>query len=267
MKRLIACAALLTLTLVPLASAQDGPGPITWIAFDKSAPGKSRDLIGMTIKDDGPMYDGLLKDGTLLSWGIGIPINHRLDDTWNFVLWATMADWGKVGGLQAGFEKMFASRTPEQMMAMQKAYQEASVEGAHHDWIVRQNVYRQNSGDRMPRYLDLSYYSAKPGMEQAMTEFFKNNIAPINEKLLADGIITGYGLYTQELHGEPGWTHVAWTALADLGDRDRADAYFWENFSDAQMAEGMSLMDWSAHKDQILLIVHLGGTGTQEPKQ
>lgn len=263
MKRLIACAVLLTLSVVPAATAQDGPGPITWIAFDTSAPGKSRDLIGMTIKDDGPMYDELMKNGTLMTWGIGIPINHRLDDQWNFVVWATMADWGKVGELQAGFEKMFASRTPEQMAAMQKAYKEASVEGAHHDWIVRHPVYREGSGDRVPRYLDLGYFTAKPGMEQALTDFFKNEIAPINDRLLADGVIAGHGFYVQELHGEQGFTHVAWTSLADLGDRDRADEYFWANFTDEQMQKALSMMDWSAHKDQILLIVHLGGTGPE----
>lgn len=264
MKRLISCVALLTLIAVPVATAQDGPGPISWIAFDTSAPGKSRDMIGMTIEHDGPMYDELLKNGTLESWGIAIPINHRLDDTWNFVLWATMADWGKVGELQGGFEKMFASRTPEEMMAMQKAYKEVAVEGAHHDWIVRHPIYRQGSGDRMPRYLDLGYFSAMPGMEQAMTDFFKKEIAPINEKLLEDGVITGYGMYVQELHGEKGWTHVAWTSYADLGDRDKADAYFWASFSEEQMAKAMSLMDWSTHKDQILLIVHLGGTSPEE---
>jgi hypothetical protein len=264
MKRLIACVALLTVTAVLPLSAQDGPGPISWLAFDTSAPGKSRDLIGMTIKDDGPMYDQLMKDGTLLGWGIAIPINHRLDDQWNYVLWATMADWAKVGGLQAGFEKNFASQTPEQMAAMQAAYKEATVQGAHHDWIVRQRIYRQGSSDTVPHYLDLGYFKAKPGMDEAMTAFFKNQIAPINEKLLADGIITGYGMYTQELHGEPGWSHVAWTAISDLGDKDRADEVFWANFSDAQMAEAMSLMDWNAHKDQILLIVHLGAAESQK---
>lgn len=264
MKRLIACVALLAVAAVVPVSAQESQGPITWIAFDTSSPGKSRDLIDMTIKDDGPMYDQLVKDGTLLSWGIGIPINHRLDDQWNFVLWATMADWGKVGGLQAGFEKMFASRTPEQMMAMQEAYKGASVEGAHHDWIVRQRIFKPGSADKPFRYLDIGYFKAKPGMDEALTEFFVNDIAPINEKLLADGIITGYGMYTQELHGEPGWTHVAWTGLADLGDKDKADGVFWANFSQAQMEKAMSLMDWEAHKDQILLVVHTGGAGPQK---
>lgn len=264
MKRLIVCVALLTLVAVPLAQAQEGPGPISWLAFDTSVSGKSRDMIGMTIKYDGPMYDELLENGTLESWGIAIPINHRLDDNWNFVLWATMADWGKVGELQAGFEKLFASRTPEQMMAMQKAYKEVSVEGAHHDWIVRHEVIRQGTGEQAPRYFDIGYYSAKPGMEEALTAFYKANVAPIYEKLLTDGVITGYGMYTQELHGEPGWTHVGWMTVADLGAKDTADRFFMANMTDAQMAEAAKLMDWSTHKDQVLLIVHLGGTSPEE---
>lgn len=255
------CVAIVAAVLMSLpVSAQDGQGPISWLAFDTSAPGKSRDLIGMTIKDDGPMYDQLVKDGTLLSWGIAIPINHRLDDQWNQVLWATMADWGKVGGLQAGFEKMFASRTPEQMAAMQAAYKEATVEGAHHDWIVRHQIFRQGTGEKRPNYFDIGYFTAKPGMDAALTAFFNSAIAPIYEKLLADGTITGFGMYTQELHGEPGWTHVAWSTMSTLAAKDAVDQYFMANFTEAQMAEAMSLIDWSTHKDQVLLIVHLGAS-------
>lgn len=262
MRRSIACVALLIVAAALPLSAQDGPGPISWIAFDTSMPGKSRDLIGMTIKDDGPMYDGLIKDGTLLSWGIAIPINHRLDDQWNYVLWANMADWSKVGGLQAGFEKMFASRTPEQMMAMQAAYDEATVPGAHHDWIVRYQVMRQAEGDVMPHYIHVGYYTAKP--DQNMTAYYKKNVAPVYEKLLADGTITGYGMYTQELHGEPGWTHIGWYTTVDLGAVDAVDQAFQESFTAEQMDEARTVMDWSEHKDQVLLIVHLGGMPQEE---
>lgn len=256
MRRVIACVALLCVAAVLPVAAQDGPGPISWIAFDKSMPGKSRDLIGMTIKEDGPMYDGLMKDGTLLAWGIAIPITHRLDDQWNFVLWANMADWSKIGELQAGFEKMFATRTPEKMAAMQMAAREATVEGAHHDWIVRYQVMRQST-EVMPRYINVSYYTAKPG--QDLTAYYKKNIAPVYEKLLNDGAIAGYGMYTQELHGEPGWTHIGWYTSVDLGATDAVNQAFESSFTEDQMTEAMSVMDWSTHKDQVLLIVHLGG--------
>jgi hypothetical protein len=257
MRRVFACVVVLCVAAVLPVAAQEEPGPISWIAFDKSMPGKSRDLISMTIKDDGPMYDGLMKDGTLMSWGIAIPINHRLGDTWNYVLWANMADWSKVGELQAGFEKMFASRTPEEMAAMAEAYKEATVPGAHHDWVVRYQVMKQSDGDVMPRYISVSYYSAKPG--QDLTPFYKKNVAPIYDKLLADGTITGYGMYTQELHGEPGWTHLGWYTMTDLGAIDAVDQAFRASFTEDMMNEAIEVMDWSTHKDKVLLIVHLGG--------
>jgi hypothetical protein len=241
---------------VSMAAAQEGPGPIAWIAFDKTESGKSRDLISMTIENDGPMYDGLVEDGTLLSWGMAIPINHRLSDSWNWVLWANMADWSKVDKLQAGFEKMFAARTPEEMAAMEEAYDGVTVPGSHHDWIVRYQVMRQSDADVMPRYISVGYYTAKPG--QDLTAYYKKNVSPIYEKLLNDGTITGYGMYTQELHGEPGWTHLGWYTMADLGSIDAVDAAFRSSFTEEQMAEAMTVMDWSAHKDQVLLIVHLG---------
>lgn len=259
MKKFVAFAVLLLVAAAPLAQAQEGSGPLTWIAFEKTKPGKSRDLIKATIEQDGPMYDELVTDGTLLSWGIAIPINHRLSDDWNYLLWANMAGWGGVGGLQKGFEKKFASMTPEEMVQSQRAYQEATVEGSHHDWIVRHEIFRASTSDTVPRYFDVGYYMAEPGQEMALTEFFKSTIAPIYEKLLTDGVITGFGVYTQELHGEPGWTHVMWVTMADLAAKDTADQIFMASLTEEQMKAGMALVDWQSHWDQVLLIVHLGG--------
>ena len=87
----------------------------------------------------------------------------------------------------------------------------------------------------------------------------RKNVAPVYERLMIDGTLTGYGMYTQELHGEPGWTHIGWYTTADLGAVDAVDQAFQENFTAEQMTEARTVMDWSEHKDQVLLIVHLGG--------
>lgn len=257
-------AVVLTVALAPLALAQDAPGPITWVGLDKTKSGMSEKLIGMTIQSDGPMYDELLANGTLISWGIAIPIQHRLDDDFNYFQWATMADWGKVGELQAGFEKLFASRSPEAMKAMQEAYREAVVGGAHHDWIVRQLVYEQGSAGSPPRYLHMSYYQALPGSYDAVTDFYVKNVKPIYAQLLADGVITSYGMATQELHGEKGWTHVGWYSSAELGARDAVGRAIQTSLSAEQLGEVYSMMDMASHSDQVLMIVHLGGA-TPEP--
>jgi hypothetical protein len=261
MKRWISLAVVGMIAIAPFAAAQDAPGPMTWVALDKTKPGKGMELIAMTVKDDGPMYDELLANGTLLSWGIAIPINHRPGDDMNHMLWATMSDWSKVGGLQAGFMKLFASRTPEQSAAMQAAYQETVYEGSHHDWIIRQEVYQQGPGDQRPNYFYVGYYKAKPGMEDKLTAQYKSAIQPVYQKLLAEGTITSFGLSTQELHGDADWTHIGWYTMSDLGAIDAAHAAMMAGVSEAQMAEFLPMMEPEAHSDQVLLIVHLGGSG------
>jgi len=264
MKRWVSLAVLMIIGLAPLASAQEDAGPITWLAFEKTKSGKSRDAISATVKEDGPMYDELLANGTLSSWGIAIPIVHTPQDHMNFMLWATMADWGKVGDLENGFTKLFQSRTPEQMAASMKNYQESVVEGSHHDWIIRHRVHRVGKGDQKPKYFKIGYYRATPGNEQKLTEFYKKHIQPVYEKLLANGTITSYGLSVQELHGAGNWTHIGWYTMPDLGAVDTVEKATDAIFTPELISEIAPMMDPSAHYDQVLLIVHLGGTNQGE---
>lgn len=263
MKKLISSAVLVLLALAPLASAQEESGPISWFALDTTTGG-ARNLISLTLKDDAPMYDGLLADGTLMSWGIAIPINHRLDDSWNYMLWTTMSDWGKVGGLQAGFENQFATRSPEDMAASQEAYNEATVDGAHHDWIVRHHVHEVGTGEVRPRYFSTSYWKTKPGMEEKLTSFYADHMQPVFEELRTAGTIVSYGIFTQELHGDPEWTHVTWYAITDLGAIDAVGSALEAALTEEQLAEVFPMMEMEAHRDQVLLIVHLGGTTPEE---
>lgn len=260
MKRSISLAALLMIALAPLASAQEDSGPITWLSFETTKPGKSRDLIGATIKEDGPMYDELLANGTLHSWGIAIPIVHSPRSHMNYMLWATMSDWSKVTDLQGGFMKLFASRTPEQMAAGQKAYQESVIDGSHHDSIIRHNVFGEAEEGPPPQYLRIGYYQATPGNDSKVTEFYKKHIQPVYEKLMADGVISSFGLSSQEIHGAGDWTHAGWFTMSNLGAIDTVQQTVDAIFTPELGAEIGPMMDPSAHWDELLLIVHIGGT-------
>jgi len=263
MKRWISLAVLFMIAVAPFATAQEA-GPISWLSFETAKSGKSRDLIGAKIKEDGPMYDELLANGTLNSWGIAIPITHTPRDHMNFMLWAGMSDWSKVSDLEAGFGKLFASRTPEQMAESMKGYSDAVVEGSHHDWIIRHQVYQQGSGDQAPKYFRIGYYKATPGNESKITGFYKKYLEPVYAELLADGTITSFGLSTQELHGVGDWTHIGWYTMANLGSIDKVQAATDAAFTPEMGAEIGPVMDQSAHWDQVLLIVHLGGTNPEK---
>ena len=260
MKKIIALAALTTLAVAPLAVAQEEAGPLSWLAFNKTQSGMGQKYIRSVIQNDGPMYDSLLAEGTLLSWGIAIPINHNIDDNWNIALWATFPNWGGVTDLQTGFEGLFAERGPEKMAELQQTYQESVVPGAHHDWIVRHEVLNNGSGEKQPKYFDIGYHKAKMGRGSDLIAWYKQHIVPINDALLAEGTITGYGMYTQALHGTTEYTHVTWTTVADTADIDTTEAAFEAGLSEETYAEVIEMVETDAHRDQMLLIVHLGGT-------
>ena len=265
--RCLTMVTMLVLGLAPLATAEEGPGPITWLSFETTKSGKSRDLIGATIKEDGPMYDELLANGTLTSWGIAIPIAHNAKrDHMNYMLWATMDGWSRVGELEAGFMKLFASRTPEQMAEGQKLYDEATVDGSHHDVIIRHHVHEVPAPGEgtPPKYFHISYWKTAPQGYDAMTEFYKDNIAPIMAPLQASGAVASYGISTQELHADPSWTHVTWYLVSDLEAIDTVSQALDAGLDKDAVAEIMPMMDWEGHWDQVLMIVHMGGMPTEE---
>ncbi len=244
-----------------LAVAQkDDSGSIVWFSLMQSKSGKGMDLVQATVKHDAAMYDELLESGAIMSWGIAIPINHRQEDTWNHLLWVDLADWSKVGDLQAGFMKLFASRTPEQSKKIEAEFKAAVEEGSHFDWLAKNELWISAEGGDVPRYFGMGYWRAKPGSADTVTEFYKKTVAPIYGKLLADGVISGYGLMLQDLHTDPSWTHIGWYAMSGLGAVDKVKKALQAGLKDVDMSPVMEAMEPGGHWDQILLIAHLGGS-------
>jgi hypothetical protein len=154
---------------------------------------------------------------------------------------------------------MFAERSPEASAKSMQAYKEATVGGAHHDWIIRHHVRKYGDGGVTPRYMSLSYWKAHPGMDQKMTEMYKKSVSPIMDAMVADGTVQAYGIATQELHTDSEWTHVSWASIADLDAMDTMSQALMSGLTEEDMAAFAPLHDWEAHHDQVLLIVHVGG--------
>ena len=79
--RLIALVLALGLLLVPLAASADshetGPKPLTWLSYAMSQPGKGTALTQHIAKEGAKIYDGLMADGHIVTWGVGMPVNHQ----------------------------------------------------------------------------------------------------------------------------------------------------------------------------------------------
>lgn len=115
----------LVLVVWPVAADEHEKGPITWLAFSKVKPGKTEDAVKHTLDDDG-LADRLMADGTILSWGLGTPINHNPGDEWNHVQWVTVADWSKI---EAWAGALFESEGHEDVVLMVLHSAAAETEG------------------------------------------------------------------------------------------------------------------------------------------
>jgi len=270
-RQLQALALLVGLLLVPMAanaeSHEMGPEPLTWLSYVQAQPGQSGPLTQNLAKNGAKIYDGLMADGHILSWGVTMPVNHRAGDDWNVMEWVTFRDWAAVDSFMQAFMAAQMAKSPEEMMAEQKEWQSLVVPGSHHDEIVRHQVYSV-SGETRPAYINLGYQTARPGKGQALAKQYKEWGDPTMKKLLEAGAITGYGFATPAVHGGGNGTHILWYAMSNLAARDAVSAGF-DAAAEARgpeaqkeaMTKFAETVDITAHHDRIFMIVHLGGGG------
>ena len=243
--------------------------PITWVAYTEGKPGKTSDWLKLTLKYDAPLYEKLMKDGVVRSWGVATPINHRPGFAWNLLTYVTVDNWAGVEKWAGTAMQSMATRSAAEAKSIESAYAAVEEAGRHHfDEVVRNTVLVPGKPGAKIGYFYVGHFMAKPGQDAAATQFYKDAIAPIADKLVADGAVIAYGLHEQELHGQfqPGqkWTHRSWFAVADLAGLDRikaAVAAAMPQFA----ARAADVFDMSAHTDDVLMVLHQGGMPEPPP--
>lgn len=260
MKRGVAIIAALALLLAPAAlTAAEHQSRITWLAYSTVKSGKTGDAVKLFLEDR-EFYDKLMADGVVLSWGLATPVNHRPDDNWNHLAWVSTASWAKIGDWTAAFQKHLSSRSEEKRGELTKMAEATFEPGSHFDEVVRHAVYSgMEKGAPGPRYFYIGQYTARPGQAEAATQLFREVAAPVADQLRSEGSVLAYGLQVSYLHGDRGWTHRAWYALPGLGAIDKLVAGFEKATTQEIQGRIERTLDMSAHSDQVLLILHMGG--------
>lgn len=254
---------ILAILLAPaLAMAQDAPKPITWVNYMQAKPGQDEALVELFKKRNGQMFDRLMADGILSSWGIAEPMTHR-GQKWTHLVWATVQDWAHMDKLVNAMGEEAKSRSEKENQEIEAAFKAASDFSGHRDVINRHVVFSAAaSGGPAPGYLVLGFYKAAPGEADEITNVYETVAAPVYDKLQKDGAVAAYGFAAQELDLDPDWTHVSWFFLNDLSGMDaraKAFAASWEARSDA---EEEMLEAWfekvlePEHHDLLFRVVH-----------
>jgi hypothetical protein len=256
--------AILAATIAVPALAQEDVGALTWVAYSRAKPGKTQDWMKMAMQNDKPVFDKLMTEGTIRSWGIATPINHRPGFEWNLLIWVTVDDWAGVEKWAGASMQAMMARSPEEQKELMEAGEKVEEQGSHFDEVVRQAHASMPATPQKFGYFYVGHFRANPGQFDAATQLYKDVVAPVAEKLKSEGVVVSYGLHVQELHGQmqPGekpWTHRIWYALPNLAANDKRQAALAAAMTPEQQKRRAEVFDPRGHKDDVLMVLHLGG--------
>lgn len=246
---------LLAVSVVPVvAQDEDGPKPLTWLAFSKVHSGMMEEAVAMTLEESEVMQ-GLIDDGTIASWGLATPINHRPGDAWNLVEWVTVQDWEQVdawvGAVMARMQTLDEATRKEREARAKEIW----VEGSHHDEVVRQVVFNPGDPSNL-RYFYIADFHARPGKGEEVVKFFQSTVAPTLDELVASGAMTSYGVQVPELHMVADWSMRFWYGLPDLAGISAMMGALQGASTPASNAWMRSLFEMEGHYDKVLLVMH-----------
>ncbi len=246
---------------IGLATSHEEPEAriYVWINELKAKPGQGDALVQL-LKKDAEVLDPLVDSGAAVEWGIALPVVHSGGDSGIRYQWITFVGWAGADQFMQGFMSRMQAMSEDESKAMAAEWETIVESGSHADTINR-SVHVGAGGPGAVGYIHLSYRTAKRGKGWDAMKFYKENVAPVYDRLVAGGAILNYGLQVPEVpHGET-WTHMGWAMTENLAARDAVSAGF-----NAQVASSPEeTMKWRnatldlfepGRVDQILMVVH-----------
>jgi len=246
------------LLLPTLVAAQEGPMPLTWVGMVKVKPGAGPLYEKFFEKYDKPLFDQMVAEGKAASWGFGYELAGP--GGYDYVLWITMPGWGAMGAVEATFDARYEGMSEEELGAMMEEMVAAVDTDALQIQLLRHTVFQANP-DEDYKYLRLAAYTVKPGHGGDVMKMYKSFMVPIYDKLLENGVISGYGMAEQAVHSDSSFTHEAWIVFNSLADLENYEKAFME--ADAEVSEGdgvarelafMKMMQHDGHFDRLIRV-------------
>ena len=203
-------------------------------------PGKEADFIKAVEGAGVPAYAPLLKDGTLLAWGISVPVFHTPGDATHSV-WYVAKDFTSIDRVQAALTAQIGKSQEDYKKAVEDARKKRTAEprdpmqafmetvdmSAHKDWVFR--IQLRNASAAPPSgmgYAWINLVKVYAGQAPEWRAAWDKYVKPTYDKLLKEGAINGYEIGTEELKSQDAFTHYVLVALPNLAAREKVRAAF-----------------------------------------
>jgi hypothetical protein len=204
-----------------------------WGAYEKSLAGEHK------------TFDGLLADGTILSYGDAAFEVHEGLNAPTHVGWFTSSS---VAGLMKALNALQAQAPPTSEIAYTM----------HSDAITQSRMYSGKGGTTENGYVLVQEWTPKPGHVEDFTGLLTKYRKPSLDAAVADGTLSGYSVEEDLIHTE---TPGAYTMIAVFPNAAAMDKFYAEIeslhtkqplFGDAYS----SAVDYSTHRDHLLRILY-----------
>ncbi|MFY9582864.1 MAG: hypothetical protein WAR21_00045 [Candidatus Acidiferrales bacterium] len=194
---LTAFALLLLAPLAALAQQQEEPPTFTYVSEWAVPRAQWADWVAYAEKNTKPIFDKLLADGTIISWGTYVTIVHDESGI-------THGLWFEASSI-AGIERVLGETI--------KVYTAPLISTAtkHRDYLLRSPLRRSKAASGANGYLWVSANQVQPGKGQEWREMFDKYSKPVYDELLANGTILAYWIDVEQVHTDnPGWRYVVY---------------------------------------------------------
>ena len=192
---------------------------------------------------DKPILDKALADGTIVAYGSDETSLHQADGYTHDDWWSSMS----MAGLLKVLDQLSAAGNTTTSVL--------ETATKHEDLIFVSRFYNSHPGSYKNVPVQVASYKLKADAPDDAVELLsKNLIAPLMEKLLADGTIVEYEIDTEAVHtNAPGFFSIVWVS-SNLEAVDKVSAALQAALK-AQPLGGpafLSMIDYNAHRDELM---------------
>jgi hypothetical protein len=255
MRRLVLLSCVLLIAATAFAQPAPAQAKYTWIRYVHVDAGREADFLKYIASFTKPMMEDLMRDGTVVAWGVATPITHG-DEQWTHVVYVGMKDWSTAEAIGRRLDSMGAMPAADQKRMWELA---SSIrEGSTRDVIIRHLVQSDAPPMSQPKYINADTYVLKAGRDADAVALFNDWAKPLftaSQKMKT--YVPIWGFSSRELGPEP-WTHMVWMFMSDLAARDEMDAV--QGMLDQRKLQGYmirlnDMTDVTKQQSQILRII------------
>jgi hypothetical protein len=216
--------------------------PLTFWSDYAVKPGREEDFMSIVKAVGQPVRDRLMAEGVVLAWGVEVSLLRGTYPT-THTIWYAVADMAGVEKVQRAMADQLAKIAADEAKAAEDARKRGQKPGPTtaerirdiidesktRDWLTRDLIINVSEKPLPAGTLPVTRYNGikvKPGKGNEYRAAFDKYNKPVYDKLVADGVILGFGLGVEELRTEGSFTHFVWVVAKDLASFDKVREAF-----------------------------------------